>query len=124
VDCYRSKLDSEKHIFVESENVENYDEIRITSDIESNSKEFFRSRLDLDKEIFVEAEHHNDIVIESGNEYDTKDILHESKIPKKAKKSKAPNEKNKGREDSKVINNENNRPEINHCSRPGQSCST
>ena len=123
VDCYRNKLDSDKKLFVKIENVKNYDEMGITSDNENNSKDFFRSKLGLVKEIFVESEHHNNIVIESGNDSDTKDILHKSKIPKKAKKSKAPNEKNKVGEDSKAIINENIQPEINHCDRPGQPLS-
>ena len=123
VDCYRNKFDSDKKLFVKIENVKNYDEIGITADDENNSKDFLKSKLDLVKEIFVESEHH-DIMIESGNEYNTKDVLHESKIPKKAKKSKASNKKNKGGENNKLINNENNQPEINHRGRPGRPRST
>ena len=118
VDCYIIKLDSETQIFVEAENVDCHDEIGITSDNESNSKDVFRSKLDLEKEIFVE---HHDVVIESRNEFKSKDFLHDSKIPeKKLKESKSPEKKEADREKSNDVNNENLQPGKNKCGRRGR----
>ena len=120
VECYIIKLDSETQILVEAENVDCHDDIGITSDKESNSNDFFGSELGLEKEIFVESEH-RDVVIESGNEFNSKDFLHDSKIPeKKIKESKSPEEKETDREKSNEVNNENLQPDKNKCGRRGR----
>ena len=81
VDCYRSKHDTEKEFFVETETVENYDEIG-----QGNLK-IRRPWTD--------------------DEVNSKDSLHDSKVPgKKTKESKGPEEKKKEESMSEAIHND------------------
>ena len=94
VDCYR-KLGSENQIFVEIENVENHNEIR------QRPSRIIRPWVD--------------------NGFNSKDLLHDSKeVEKKSKGSKAPEERKKGGEKIKTIDNENNQPEKNRHRRAGR----
>ena len=102
VDCYRSKFDTEKEIFVEIENVENHDEIRQEpfkirrpwTDDGFNSKEFLHDPK-------VPEKRANESIVPEKK-------AKESKVPKKkAKESKVPEEKKKEGRKFGAIHNEN-----------------
>ena len=82
VDCYRSKFNTEKEIFVEIETVENYDEKG------QGTLKIRRPWTD--------------------DEFNSTDFLHDSKVPEKqAKESKGPEEKKKEESKLGAIHNEN-----------------